>query len=128
MIQITNPLAVAGIRKATERFNADQQTGTVPLTVDEYASARLEDLGIKYASELLRREISPREFLARFPASAIRNITAASAQNDDLFKYLRLLDAASSVELDHPETAGGIALLVRAGLLTQDEADVILEM
>ena len=66
------------------------------------------------------------EFMARFTPTELAGIYAAAATDVEVLVWTKLLEAATTIELDHPQTLAGIAALVAAELLTQERADAIL--
>lgn len=69
--------------------------------------------------------LSPLAFLRRFTADervAIRGSVDPYVQD-----FYHLLDKATEVRLDDPDTVAGMGYLVSIGLLTQPRADAILE-
>jgi hypothetical protein len=77
------------------------------------------------------RTCTPREFRARFTPEEKGALTLAASkglENDDpaLQVFLDELSASQVVELDHPELAAGMDLLVSRQLLTRERADAIL--
>lgn len=65
-------------------------------------------------------------FMARFTTAELAGIYAAAASDVGVLVWTKLLEAATTIELDHPQTLAGVAALVTAELLTQERADAIL--
>ena len=65
-------------------------------------------------------------FIDRFSPAEEGAIFAAAAQNPAIMAYLIKTSAAGMIYLDSPEIVDGVNALVRAGLITQDRATVIL--
>lgn len=68
--------------------------------------------------------LSPLAFLRRF--NAVERVTIRGSADPYVADFQHLLDLASEIRLDDPDTVEGIGYLVQAGLLTQERADAIL--
>jgi hypothetical protein len=72
------------------------------------------------------RRITPLTFINRIPADALGAIAAAIVSSPVLMVWVLKLVASQEVNLDLPETQGGVAAMVGAGLLTQAQANALL--
>jgi len=65
-------------------------------------------------------------FMQRFTFSELTAIYTAAKTEVTVEVWLKLLEAAATVDLQHEQTIAGIDALVTAELLTQERADIIL--
>lgn len=68
---------------------------------------------------------TPLQFMSLLTPQEQGTITAAALQSPPIMLFLLMLAASTEVTLADPRTAGGIAAMVGAGLLTQARADAI---
>lgn len=125
-MQITytlTPAQLAALREDLRVTGADPREDGVESHALAHVSSAFDALRDRYRTDAIR---SP-AFIRRFPPAAYAAILAASEQVPELAAYLARLDDADWVWLGSPETQGGIAELVAGGLLTQGEADAILD-
>ena len=73
-----------------------------------------------------RRVLTKLEFLELFTPAERIAIRAARGQSPALDDYLYLLELAQEVNLDSPNTQGGVTMLEQAGILAVGRAEVIL--
>jgi hypothetical protein len=69
--------------------------------------------------------LTPREFRDALPTERQVQITAAAAANPGL-QWLLLRLAAGEVQLDHPDTQSGVAMMLAAQVITAAEAAALL--
>jgi hypothetical protein len=110
---------------AAAAYNATLAQEVTPLTDHEYLDRVIGGALKSWQDQYIR--IPASEFLLRFPAGKIDAIKAASASNQQLAAYVDELRANPYVYTGSTLVRGGIAMLVSGGLLTQAQADVILE-
>lgn len=72
------------------------------------------------------RVISPRAFRERMTEAEQDVIDAAAMTDAQVFKWRLRAAEAQEIDLDHPETAAGLAFLVSKGLLTEARAAELL--
>ena len=70
--------------------------------------------------------ISAKDFKARFTSAEIRSIVVSALTDDDLHRYVVIVDSSNDIDLTDQETVGGVDHLVSLGLLTQARADSVL--
>lgn len=73
-----------------------------------------------------RAPISKIDFLRRFTNAELAGILTAAKSSAAVEVYVKKLDTATEVHLDHPDTTGGINALEAAGLLAAGRAAQIL--
>lgn len=125
-MQITltiNRARLAALRADLRVTGAAPSEAGVEAHAESVLLAALDALRDRYCTDA----ITPQAFTRRFPRDKYPVILDAAEQNTDLAEYLDDLDNAPLVWLGSPKTQAGIASLVAAGLLTQAEADVILD-
>lgn len=123
-----------------QRFTAELVATMVPVALADVAEGWRYDGGsfappatIAPPPQATIRVIAPLAFRRRMSTARRREITLAAAQamaatppQPALQVWLDDLNAAKRVELDHPDTIAGVALLQGAGLLTEAEAAALL--
>lgn len=108
---------------AAAKYNAG--SGSAPVTDLEYLDIFLSGELKSWQDQYIK--IPASEFLLRFPAGKVDAIKAlAEAGNTQLQAYVNDLKVAPFVYTGSTLVRGGIASLVKSGLLTQAQADVIL--
>jgi len=115
------------LNRAVAQSNASQADPALHLTAAQFFAMASQGLLEGYVNQFCPVQISQTEFLRRIPAQKRIAIRAAAKTSPELADYMALLDATLTVNLADPDTIGGIKALVAAGILTQDEADVILD-
>ena len=130
-VTISDPLQLAGIQAATDAYNAAQQPDEegnepVPLTAEEYLSARVADLCTSYATTHKVGTITASQFVLRFTAAENEAIRNAAASDEAVAGFLSRVGESDYVRLYSDEVQQGIAYIVGAGLVTQARADEIL--
>ncbi len=93
-------------------------------SVDAYVQAAIERVAESWAESTNVDRIPVSAFVRRFPGAAMDAINASS--NPTVIAILAQLDAVPTVRLGHPTTTNGVGYLVSIGLLTQEQADVVL--
>ena len=96
------------------------------ISPQEYAQARFEDVCASWAESTNVDRIPVSAFVRRFPGAAMDAINTAALTNPTVAAILAQLDTVQTVRLGHPTTTQGVGYLVSVGLLTQDQADVVL--
>ena len=86
----------------------------------------VERLADEWAERLRVDEISVFEFVERFGAAKVGQITAAAATDATVASILAILRGRQTVRLGSPDAINGVGYLVSAGYLTQGEADAVL--
>lgn len=123
-----NDSSLAG---AAEAYNAsgDLSLGKpadfVPLTTHEYLDREIDRLILKPAQDQYLR-ITSGAFLLRFPPGKIDQIKLLAQSNAQLAEYIDEVEANPYVYIGSTLVRGGIATLVSANLITQNQANVIL--
>lgn len=110
---------------AAAEYNASLPESATPLSPLEYLDRIVTGALKSWQDNFIR--IPSSEFLLRFPAGKVDQIKAAAVGNAQLAAYIEELRINPFVYTGSDLVRGGIALLVASGLLTQAQADVILE-
>ena len=72
------------------------------------------------------RALTKLEYLRRFTAEERINVRTVAKTNAALEDFMVLMDLASEINLDDPDTIAGVHMLEAAGLLAQGRASEIL--
>lgn len=94
-------------------------------SVNDYVQAAIERMAESWAETTNVDRISVSEFVMRFPGAVMDSVKASVDPN--VVAILAQLRAVQTVRLGHPTTTGGVGYLVSAGLLTQAQADLVLQ-
>jgi hypothetical protein len=125
-MQITIELNKARIAALREKMRVTaanpSEAGLEDYIVAELLS-HIDRLRDQYRTDAVRTPV----FIRRIPPAKYAGILAAAEQSSELAGYLARLDESEYVWLGSPETQAGIAGLVAVGLLTQAEADAVLD-
>ncbi len=89
-----------------------------------YAQAAIERVAESWAETTGVDRIPVSAFVRRFPGAVMDAVKASADPN--VIAILAQLDTVQTVRLGHPTTTQGVGYLVSVGLLTQDQADVVL--
>lgn len=94
-------------------------------SVNDYVQAAIERMAESWAETTNVDRIPVSEFVMRFPGAVMDSVKASVDPN--VVAILAQLRAVQTVRLGHPTTTGGVGYLVSAGLLTQAQADLVLQ-
>ena len=130
-VTVSDLFHLAGLQAAVDKFNESQQSDEegnepVPLTAEEYLSARVADLCTSYATSNGVGKITTGQFVLRFTAAENEAIRNAAASDEAVAGFLARVEESDYVRLYADEVVQGIAYIVAAGLVTQARADEIL--
>ncbi len=70
--------------------------------------------------------ISKVTFLKRLTSQEFKSIRQSAKNDGDVDMFMFLFEQAGDVNLEDPDTVGGVQMLVAKGILTQQRADAIL--
>lgn len=128
-VTITNPRHIAGANAACAADNAARAASGNPAltqrTTEQYVQARVSDMFESWAETTGVDRIPVGAFVRRFPGAVMDAVNASSDPN--VIAILAQLDAVTHVRLGAQTTIQGVGYLVAIGLLTQAEADEILD-
>jgi len=120
----------------TSNPNPERSTSVVPPTETDTLKANWTGLAwvlVEYvappappAPVVVKPTLSPREFLKRFTPQEYATIKAATSANAVIDYYWQQLILASFVDLDDPDTIGGVQALESTGLIAAGRAAEIL--
>jgi len=128
-VTLSNKRHLAGV---TAAYLATIPTTTPPTTAGEggsvngYAQQAFEQWAEQLAESTSVDRIPVSAFVRRFPGAVMDAVNAAAANDPTVAAILAQLDTVQTVRLGHPTTTQGVGYLVSVGLLTQDQADVVL--
>lgn len=109
----------------TALHNDTLPEGATPLTPHEYLSHVMDGVLKSWQDQHIR--IPASEFLLRFPAGKVDQLKAlAAGGNTQLQAYIEELRVNPWVYTGSTLVRGGVQFLVSGGLLTQEQANVIL--
>lgn len=120
------------IAAVTAAYLATIPTTTPPTTVGEggsvqgFIQAKVQEWAEQLAESTNVDRIPVSAFVRRFPGAVMDAVNAAAANDPTVAAILAQLDTVQTVRLGHPTTTQGVGYLVSVGLLTQDQADVVL--
>lgn len=80
------------------------------------------------ANQPLSTKVSVKDFKSRFTGSEMRAIDQAAIEDDDVYRYDKLVDSVANVDLRDPVTASGLAHLTSLGILTPEREKEILRI
>ena len=126
-VTLSNKRHIAGATAAYLATIPPDPEATPPhASVNAYAQAAIERVAESWAESTNVDRIPVSAFVRRFPGPVMDAVNAAAATDATVAAILAQLDAVQTVRLGHPTTTQGVGYLVSVGLLTQDQADVVL--
>lgn len=100
--------------------------GEVPITKNDILEHYQWDSETLGFVPKVQRTLTKKEFLKRLTPEEYSAIKTAAATNGTVDYYWQLFMLAEEVNLDDPDTVGGLTLLVYAGLIANDRVPQIL--
>lgn len=126
-VTLTNKRHIAGATAAyLATIPADPEATPPYANVTAYVQAAIERVAESWAESTGVDRIPVSAFVRRFPGVVMDAVNTAALSNPTVAAILAQLDAVQTVRLGHPTTTQGVGYLVSVGLLTQDQADVVL--
>ena len=80
------------------------------------------------ARQPLSTKISVKDFKSRFSGSELRAIDLAALEDDEVYRYNKLVHSVDSVDLKDTNIISGICYLVSINILTEKRANEILRI